>query len=148
MSLVNFSLPYQSATMVPFFYTGSDRRHTIANNLRLNAVLPSSSVPSSYEQETFHNEPYVSTIKYRQHQQRRQSTQQRSPEVHTEHSPFSSTQHTSYAEYNQDFRRIQPRQQQQMRPSSSSFQQQHIHSSEPDKSRIEKQDNYPERSNR
>lgn len=152
MALVNFSLPYQSTTMAPFFYTRPDEGHTIANNLRLSAMMPSSpSSASSYnEQEAFHNEPYVSPIKYHQHQQHH-STQQRSREIYMEHS-FSSGQDTNYAGYDQDFRRIQPRhqlerQQQTSTLPSSSFQQQQIYS-DSDKSRTERRDNYPERSNR
>lgn len=149
MALVNFSLPYQSATMAPFLYTGG---HTTVNNLGLNAVLPSGSVPSYNEQETFHNEPYAPPVKYHQH--RRQPVQQRSQEIYAEHTSFSSTQDARYTAYNQDFRRTQPRlQQQQMRPPppSSSFQQQqqqHSRSHEPIKSRIEEQENYPERPHR
>lgn len=150
MSLVNFTLPYQSATMAPFLYAGSAAEHTTANNLRLNALLPSGAVPSFNEQESFHNEPYVSPIKYRQHQQRRQATQShKSRETYAEHSSFSSTQDTRYAVYNQDFRRTQPRQQQQqqqMRPPPSPFQQQ-SHTSEPVKSRPQEQENYPDRPN-
>lgn len=143
MALANFSLPYQSATMAPFLYTGG---HTTANNLGLNAV------PSYNEQETFHNEPYTPPVKYHQH--RRQSPQQRNQEIYAEHTSFSSTQDNRYTAYNQDFRRTQPRlqqQQQQMRPPppSSSFQQQqqqqHSQSHESIKSRIEEQENYPER---
>ncbi|KAM0734872.1 Protein spaetzle 3 [Formica fusca] len=150
MALVNFSLPYQSATMAPFLYTGG---HTTANSLGLNTVLPPGSVPSYNEQETFRNEPYAPPVKYHQH--RRQSAPQRSQEIYAEHTSFSSTQDTRYTAYNQDFRRIQPRlqqqQQQQMRPSPPSpfqqqQQQQHSRSPEPIKSRIEEQDqNYPER---
>ncbi|EZA51646.1 hypothetical protein DMN91_003493 [Ooceraea biroi] len=160
MSLVNFSLPYQSATMAPFLYTGPTGGHTTpGSNLRLNAVLPSGTVPGYNEPEAFRNEPYVPPMKYQhQHQQRRQAAQRRSQEVYTEHTSFSSTQDTRYAVYNQDFRRIQPRQQQQqlqqqqqqMRPpppSSSPFQQQshQTRSPEPVKSRTEDQENYPER---
>lgn len=148
MALVNFSLPYQSATMAPFLYTGG---HTTANSLGLNTVLPPGSVPSYNEQETFRNEPYAPPVKYHQH--RRQSAPQRSQEIYAEHTSFSSTQDTRYTAYNQDFRRIQPRlqqqQQQQMRPPPPSpfqQQQQHSRSPEPIKSRIEEQDqNYPER---
>jgi len=163
MSLVNFSLPYQSATMAPFLYTGPAGGHTTpGSNLRLNAVLPSGSVPGY--NEAFRNEPYVPPVKYQhQHQQRRQTVQRRSQEVYTEHTSFSSTQDSRYAVYNQDFRRTQPRQQQhqqllqqqqqQMKPpppsSPSSFQQQshRAHSPEPVKSRTEDPENYPERPN-
>ncbi|XP_050446730.1 protein spaetzle 3 [Cataglyphis hispanica] len=150
MALVNFSLPYQSATIAPFLYTGG---HTTANSLGLNTVLPPGSVPSYNEQETFRNEPYSPPVKYHQH--RRQSAPQRSREIYAEHTSFSSTQDNRYTAYNQDFRRTQPRlqqqQQQQMRPPPppSPFQQQqpqHSRSQEPIKSRIEEQDqNYPER---
>ncbi|XP_067214876.1 protein spaetzle 3 isoform X2 [Linepithema humile] len=154
MALVNFSLPYQSATMAPFLYTGPAGGHTAANNLRLNAVLPSGSVPTSYnEQEAFRNEPYAPPIKYHQHQQRRQSVQQRSREVYAEHTSFSSTQDTRYTVYNQDFRRTQPRQQQQQQqqqmrppPPASSFQQR-TQSPESDKSQTEEQESFPERPN-
>ncbi|KAL6260151.1 hypothetical protein P5V15_007685 [Pogonomyrmex californicus] len=158
MALVNFSLPYQSATMAPFLYAGSTA-HATASNLRLNAVLPPGSAPSYNEQEGFRgNEPYAPPIKYHQHR-RGQSTQQRSQQIYTEHTSFSS-QDTRYTMYNQDFRRTQPRQQQQQQqqqhqqqqqqqqmrppPSPSSFQH---HSSEPVKSRTEDQENYPDRPN-
>ncbi|XP_014488206.1 PREDICTED: uncharacterized protein LOC106751699 isoform X2 [Dinoponera quadriceps] len=149
MSLVNFTLPYQSATMAPFLYTGSGAGHTAANNLRLNAF--SGAVPTFNEQEDFHNEPYVSPTKHRQRQQRRQSTQQKNREIYAKHSSSSPTQDTRYAVYNQDFKRTQPRQQQQqhqqMRPPPSLFQQQSSHSSEPVKTRAQDQENYPERPN-
>lgn len=152
MALVNFSLPYQSATMAPFLYTGPAGGHTTANNLRLNAVLPSGSVPPVYnEQENFRNEPYVPPVKY--HHQRRQTTaQQRNQEIYTENTSFSS-QDTRYTVYNQDFRRTQPRQQQQqqqqqqMRPPPSLFQQQQTRSPESIKSHTEEQENYPDRPN-
>lgn len=145
MALVNFSLPYQSATIAPFLYTGG---HTTANNLGLNAL--SGSMPRYNEQETFHNEPYTQPVKYH----RRQSPQQRNQEIYAEHTSFSSTQDNRYTAYSQDFRRTQPRQQQQQQqqmrppPPSSSFQQQqqqHSQSHESIKSRIEEQENYPER---
>lgn len=154
MALVNFSLPYQSVTMAPFLYAGSTGDHTTANNLRLNAVLPSGSAPGYNERESFRNEPYASPIRYHQHR-RSQSTQQRSPEIYAEHTSFSSTQDTRYAVYNQDFRRTQPRQQQQQQhqqqqqqmrpppPPPSSFQ--HQRSPQPVKSRIEEQESYPDR---
>ncbi|XP_020298747.1 protein spaetzle 3 [Pseudomyrmex gracilis] len=154
MALVNFSLPYQSATMAPFLYTGPVGGHTTANNLRLNAVLPSASVPPVYnEQDNFRNEPYVPPVKY--HHQRRQATaQQRNQEIYTENTSFSS-QDTRYTVYNQDFRRTQPRQQQQQQmrppPPPSLFQQQQqqqqTQSSEPIKSHTEEQENYPDRPN-
>jgi len=146
MALVNFSLPYQSMTMAPFLYASSIGGHTTVNNLRLNAVLPPGSAPDYNERESFHNEPYAppSTIKYHQHR-RNQSAQQRSHEIYTEHTSFS-TQDTRYTMYNQDFKRTQPRQQQQQQlrppPPLSSFQR----SSESIKTRIEEQENYPERS--
>lgn len=151
MELVNFSLPYQSVTMAPFLYAGSTGGHTTANSLRLNAVLPSGSASNYNERESFRNEPYAPPIKYHQHR-RSQATQQRNHEIYTEHTSFSSTQDSRYTMYNQDFRRTQPRQQQQQQqqqqqmrppPSPSSFQ--HQRSSEPIKTWLEKQENYPER---
>jgi len=130
-------------TMAPFLYASSIGGHTTANNLRLNAVLPPGSAPDYNERESFHNEPYAppSTINYDQHR-RSQSAQQRSHEIYME-----STQDTRYTMYNQDFKRTQPRQQQQQQqlrppPPLSSFQR----SSESIKTRIEEQENYPERS--
>lgn len=141
---MNFSLPYQSVTMAPFFYAGSPGGHTTANSLRLNAALPSGSAPGYNERESLRNEPYAPPTKYHQHR-RPQSTQQKNHEIYTEHTSFSS-QDTRYAMYNQDFRRTQPRQQQQQQqmrppPLPSSFQR----PSEPVKTRIEEQENYPDR---
>ncbi|KYM98567.1 PREDICTED: uncharacterized protein LOC108777372 [Cyphomyrmex costatus] len=143
MALVNFSLPYQSVTMAPFLYAGSTGGYTTANSLRLNTVLPSGSMIGYDERQNFRNEPIrTSPIKYHQ---RSQSAQQRNHEIYTEHTSFS-TQNTHYSEYNQDFRRTQPRQQQQQQvrpPLASSFQYQQ--SPEHIKTRIEEQQNYPER---
>lgn len=144
MALVNFSLPYQSVTMAPFLYAGSTEGYTTANSLRLNTALPSGSTISYAERENFHNEPYTPPIRFHQHQ-RSQFTQQKNHEIYTEHTTFS-TQGTHYNVYNQDFRRTQPRQQQQhMRPPSlpSSFQYQQ--SPERIKPRIEEQQNHPEK---
>lgn len=151
MALVNFSLPYQSVTMAPFLYAGSTGDHTTVNSLRLNAVLPPGSAPGYNERESFRNEPYTPPIKYHQHR-RSQPTQQRSHEIYTEHTSFS-TQDNRYTVYNQDFRRTQPRQQpqqqqqqqQQMRPPPSPSSFQHQRSSEPVKTRVEERENYPER---
>ncbi|XP_011871972.1 PREDICTED: uncharacterized protein LOC105564301 [Vollenhovia emeryi] len=155
MALVNFSLPYQSVTTAPFLYAGSTGGHATANNLRLNAVLPPGSASGYNEREDFRNEPYAPPAKYHQHR-RGQSTQQRSHEIYTEHTSFSSQDSRYNPAYNQDFRRTQPRQQQQQQheqqqqhqqmrppPPPSSFQ--HQRTSEPVKSRIEEQDNFPER---
>ncbi|XP_036151014.1 protein spaetzle 3 [Monomorium pharaonis] len=147
MALVNFTLPYQSVTMAPFLYADSSGSHTTTNSLRLSDLLPSRLASSYNERESFRNEPYALPIKY--HQQRySQTTQQKSHEIYTEH---TSMQDNRYTVYNQDIRRTQPRQQQQQQqqqqqiksPASSSFQQR---SSEPLKTWLEKQENYPDRS--
>lgn len=139
---MNFSLPYQSVTMAPFLYADLTGGHTTANSLRLNAVLPSESAPAYNERENFRNEPYAS-IKYHR---RGQPAQQKSHEIHMEHTSFSSTQDTRYTVYNQDFRRTQPRQQQQQQmrlpPPFSSFQQP---SPKPIKTGVEEQETYPEK---
>lgn len=123
MSLVNFTLPYQSATPTPFFYGGHNGGQSTVNNLRLNAVLPPAPAPNFNEQEPYRNEPYIPPAVYQQQQQQRQRqsafNRQRGSNTFAEHSSFSSTQDTRYANYNQDFRRTQPRQQQQMRPPPS-----------------------------
>ncbi|XP_039311616.1 protein spaetzle 3 isoform X2 [Solenopsis invicta] len=142
MALVNFSLPYQS--MTPLLYAGSTGDHTTVNSLRLNAVSPWGSAPSYNNRESLRNEPYAPPSKY-QHQR---TQQQRSHEIYTEHTSFSSTQNNRYTGYNQDFRRTQPRQQQQqqqqqMRPPSP-LEFQHQHSSETMKIQLEKE-NYPDR---
>lgn len=155
MSLVNFTLPYQSATPTPFFYGGQNGGQSTVNNLRLNAVLPPAPAPNFNEQEPFQNEPYIPPTGYQQQQQqqRRQSTfnRQRNTNTFVEHSSFSSTQDTRYANYNQDFRRTQPRQQQQMRPVSPLPQQQRV-PVERDQdnfrtSRMPEQESYPDRPN-
>jgi len=144
MALMNFSLPYQSITMAPFLYAGSTEGYTTTHSLRLNTMLPSGSTISYDEQENFRNEPYTPPIKYHQHQ-RSQSTQQKNHKVYMEHMSFSA-QNTFYNMYNQDLRNTRSRQQQQQirLPSLlSSFQYQqspkHI------KTRIEDQQNQPER---
>ncbi|KYN41652.1 hypothetical protein ALC56_03913 [Trachymyrmex septentrionalis] len=144
MALVNFSLPYQSVTMAPFLYAGSTEGYTTAHSFHLNTMLPSGSTIGYDEQESFHNEPYTPPIKYHQHQ-RSQSTQQKNHEIYMEHTSFS-TQDTLYNMYNQDLRRTRSRQQQQQirppsLPSSFHYQQlpKHI------KTRIEDQQNQPER---
>ncbi|XP_053978206.1 protein spaetzle 3 [Hylaeus volcanicus] len=123
MSLANFTLPYQSATPTPFFYGGQNGGHTPANNLRLNAVLPPAPALNFNERESFQNEPYIPPAGYQQQRQQPSFNRQTSTNPFVEHSSFSSTQDTRYANYNQDFRRTQPRQQQQMRPSPPQQQQ-------------------------
>ncbi|XP_018048177.1 PREDICTED: uncharacterized protein LOC108687085 isoform X1 [Atta colombica] len=143
MALVNFSLPYQSITMAPFLYAGSTEGYTTTHSLRLNSMLPSGSTISYDEQENFRNEPYTPPIKYHQHQ-RSQSTQ-KNHKVYMEHMSFSA-QNTFYNMYNQDLRNTRSRQQQQQirLPSLlSSFQYQQ--SPKYIKTRIEDQQNQPER---
>lgn len=155
MSLVNFTLPYQSATPTPFFYGGQNGGQSTANNLRLNAVLPPAPVPNFNDQESFLNEPYIPPAAYQQQQQQRhQSTfnRQRNSNTFAEQSSFSSTQDNRYANYNQDFRRTQPRQQQQMRFPPSLPQQRERVSIEGDQnnlrtSRMPEQESYPDRPN-
>lgn len=156
MSLVNFSLPYQSATPTPFFYGGQNGGHSTVNNLRLNAVLPPAPAHSFNEREPFQNEPYVPSASYQQQRQHQPAfNRQSSPNSFVEHSSFSSTQDTRYANYNQDFRRTHPRQQ-QMRPPPSPPQQtqqppQRIHVERDEDnlrtSKISEQESYPERPN-
>ncbi|XP_011069101.1 PREDICTED: uncharacterized protein LOC105154976 [Acromyrmex echinatior] len=143
MALVNFSLPYQSVTMAPFLYASSTEGYTTAHSLHLNTMSRSGSTMIGYdEQESFRKEPYTPPIRYHQHQGG-QSTQ-KNHEVYMEHMSFS-TQDTLYNMYNQDLRSTRSRHQQQIRPPSlpSSFQYQqspkHI------KTRIEDQQNQPER---
>ena len=156
MSLVNFSLPYQSATPTPFFYGGQNQGHSTVNNLRLNAVLPPAPAHSFNEREPFQNEPYVPPANYQQQRQHQPAfNRQSSPNTFVEHSSFSSTQDTRYANYNQDFRRTHPRQQ-QMRPPPSPPQQpqqpqQRIHVERDEEnlrtSKISELESYPERPN-
>ena len=132
MSLANFSLPFQTVTPSPFLYAGNEGR-SIINNLRLNAVLTPPPAPTFTEDTQYRNDPY---IRYQQQQQQqtqkqqryrqappRQPQQLRGREVFTgATSSFSSarsfsSQDTRYTGYDQDFRRTQPRQeQQQQRP--------------------------------
>ncbi|XP_003398592.1 protein spaetzle 3 [Bombus affinis] len=161
MSLVNFTLPYQSATPTPFFYGGQNGGQSTVNNLRLNAVLPPAPAPNFNDQEPFQNEPYIPPAAYQQQQQQQQQQRQRQSTVNrqrntntfVEDSSFSSTQDNRYANYNQDFRRTQPRQQQQqMRPPPSLPQQQQRVSVERDQdnfrtSRMPEQESYPDRPN-
>ncbi|CAK9801693.1 Protein spaetzle 3 [Anthophora quadrimaculata] len=160
MSLINFTLPYQTATSTPFFYGGQSGGQSTVNNLRLNAVLPPAPAPNFNEQEPFQNEPYIPPATYQQQQQQRQRqttfNQQRNSNVFVEHSSFSTTQDTRYANYNQDFRRTQPRQQQQqMRPAPPSppvQQQQQRVETERDQDnfrtlRMPEQEGYPDRPN-
>ena len=156
MSLVNFTLPYQSATPTPFFYGGQNGGQPTANNLRLNAVLPPAPAPNFNDQESFLNEPYIPPAAYQQQQQQRQRqstfNRQRNSNAFTEQSSFSSTQDNRYANYNQDFRRTQPRQQQQMRFPPSLPQQRQRVQTEADQdnfrtSRMPEQESYPDRPN-
>lgn len=161
MSLVNFTLPYQSVTPTPFFYGGQNGGQSTVNNLRLNAVLPPAPAPNFNDQEPFQNEPYIPPAAYQQQQQQQQQQRQRQSTVNrqrntntfVEDSSFSSTQDSRYANYNQDFRRTQPRQQQQqMRPPPSLSQQQQRVSVERDQdnfrtSRMPEQESYPDRPN-
>ncbi|XP_015591781.1 protein spaetzle 3 [Cephus cinctus] len=177
MSLVNFTLPYQTASPSPFLFNGAGG-HSTVNNLRLNAVLPPPPAPSYNDEEPFQNEPYIPPPQYEQrHQQQqqqqqerhRQHAQQRSREQHQilqqhpGHGAASlSTQDARYANYNQDFRRTQPRQQQQQQtrpppPPQAPLpvpqeQQQRIHphhSQEalPSQAREQPSENYPDRPN-
>ncbi|XP_003701081.1 spaetzle domain-containing protein 3 [Megachile rotundata] len=148
MSLVNFTLPYQSATPTPFFYGGQNGGQPAVNNLRLNAVLPVAPAPNFNGQESFQNEPYIPPAAYQQkqqqHRQRTALNRQASSSTFVEQSSFSSTQDTRYANYNQDFRRTQPRQQQQqMRPPQSQENGQDSSRT----SRMPEQETYPERPN-
>ncbi|XP_078039887.1 spaetzle domain-containing protein 3 [Augochlora pura] len=159
MSLVNFTLPYQPATPTPFFYGGQTGGHSSVNNLRLNAVLPPAPAPNFNDREPFQNEPYIPPAGYQQ-QKQHQSTfnRQTNSNPYVEHSSFSSSQDTRYDNYNQDFRRTQPRQQQQqqqqqqMRPPPSSTQQQQRAQVDRDQSnqrtsRMPEEESYPERPN-
>ncbi|KAI4493498.1 hypothetical protein M0804_001674 [Polistes exclamans] len=164
MSLTNFSLPYHTATPSSFLYTG----HSTVNNLRLNAVLPPAPPVNYDNREPFRNEPYIPPSRYQQERQQqqqqqqqrqRQTNQQRRPEIYAEQSSFSSTQDTRYTNYDEDFRRTQPRmqQQQQMRPPppapSNQRQQERIGQNDEHEreslqsSRISEQDGYPDRPN-
>lgn len=156
MSLVNFTLPYQSATPTPFFYGGQNGGQSTANNLRLNAVLPPAPAPNFNDQESFLNEPYIPPAAYQQQQQQRQRqsnfNRQRNSNAFAEQSSFSSTQDNRYANYNQDFRRTQPRQQQQTRFPPSLPQQRQRVLSEGDQdnfrtSSMSEQESYPDRPN-
>lgn len=129
--------------MAPFLYASSTEGYTTAHSLHLNTMSRSGSTMIGYdEQESFRKEPYTPPIRYHQHQGG-QSTQ-KNHEVYMEHMSFS-TQDTLYNMYNQDLRSTRSRHQQQIRPPSlpSSFQYQqspkHI------KTRIEDQQNQPER---
>lgn len=158
MSLANFTLPYQSATPTPFFYDGQNGGQSTVNNLRLNAVLPPAPARNFNEQEPFQNEPYIPPIGYQNQQQQRQRqsafNRQRNGNPYVEHSSFSSAQDTRYANYNQDFRRTQPRQQ-QIRPSAPPLaqqQQQQRATVEKEQenfrtSRMPEQESYPDRPN-
>lgn len=142
MSLANFSLPFQVATPSPYLFTNNIPAQTPANNLRLNAVLPSS--PSLFsEQRQYHNQPYIPPAAYqRQHQnhhvqqqeqQQRRNTyykpeQQPQPQYRTQNiqQDYITSPDTRYNDYGEDFRRTQPRQQSaknipqaQMRPPPS-----------------------------
>lgn len=153
MSLVNFSLPYQPATPTPFFYGGQPGGHSPVNNLRLNAVLPPAPAPNFNDREPFQNEPYIPPAGYQQQKQHQSSfSRQTSSNPYVEHSSFSSSQDTRYDNYNQDFRRTQPRQQQQTRPPASPPQQQQRVPVDRDQSnqrtsRMPEEESYPERPN-
>nr|XP_031830437.1 protein spaetzle 3 isoform X2 [Nomia melanderi] len=151
MSLVNFTLPYQSATPTPFFYGGQTGGHSSVNNLRLNAVLPPAPAPNFNDREPFQNEPYIPPAGYQQQKQHQTAfNRQTTSNSYIEHSSFSSTQDTRYDNYNQDFRRTQPRQQQQ-RPAPPISQQQRSQvdrdQSNHRTSRMPEDDSYPERPN-
>ncbi|KAG7205532.1 hypothetical protein KM043_007510 [Ampulex compressa] len=163
MSLVNFTLPYQSATPAPFLYANGGP--STVNNLRLNAVLPAAPAANFNERQPFQNEPYIPPARYHQQQQQqqqrqRQSGQQRSQESFVERSSFSASQDTRYVNFEQDFRRTQPRQQQQqqqqqqqMRPPTAPQQsvQQRGHGDRQEQEtrtqRPSEQESYPERPN-
>ncbi|XP_046492527.1 protein spaetzle 3 [Neodiprion pinetum] len=107
MALVNFTLPYQTATPSPFLLPGAPG-HSTVNNLRYNAVPPPPPAPSYNNEDPYHNEPYVPPAEYRH-----------TPSLTTQQhqSTYARVTHeTHYANYNQDFRRTQTRQSQQTRP--------------------------------
>ncbi|XP_034934726.1 protein spaetzle 3 [Chelonus insularis] len=133
MSLTNFSLPFPVATP-SYLFNPSMSEQTPANNLRLNAALPPSS--HFHEERHFQNQPYLPPVSYQrqQHQFHHQErSQQRKNYQYYKQQPQSQTQNqyktpsiqsqqeyssqtTRFNDYEDDYRRIPPREQSHIQP--------------------------------
>lgn len=114
MSLGNFSLPFQLATPSPYLYTPNDP-HQVVNNLRLNAVVPSS--VNFQEERRYQNEPYIPPAVYQQQQHQSQKNKQQLKQQDQQQQEYNhkqqyqpQSQTNRYVDYGQDYRRTLPRQ--------------------------------------
>lgn len=141
MSLANFSFPFQLAASTSYAFPGDQSPQSAISNLRLNAVLPPTPAPTFNDERRYENEPYITPAQY-QHQHQQQQQRQREQQLRAQESygghhhhhhhpgtPVSSgpNQDTRYANYNQDFRRTQPRQQQVSQQQTNQQQQNRHH---------------------